>query len=551
MQSIVKRAGAKPETRDKQNGHLMVNRVKSIKRIKQIKRIERVKVVVATVGAAIGVMVLGGCAVGPDFVKPAAHVPGNWTAADNVQRTARPELTRWWERLNDPVLNALVNEAVSGNLDVATARAKVREARASYQQAGGSLYPVLRATGSALRSGSGSNALSSGASGSSSSSSAGGTTSSRTLSTQSPANIFQAGLDASWELDLFGANRRALESAGYGLDAAQWSLRATLLTLVGDVTSYYVQARGYQARIALARGTAASQEQTAKITRMKYEAGVSSALDPANAEGQAQTTLATIPALETSYLQAVHSLSVLTGRTPEALLEQMSRVEQIPTPALPIPVGVPADVLLARPDVRLAERQYAQYTAKVGQAEAARYPSVSLTGTVTTSGTQFGDLARRSSIGWSFGPSVTIPLFNGGRLKAAVEVAQAVRDQYFIAYQSAVLTALKDVENATVALSRETDRGQALQASVDAYRQALTIARALYGAGSTGFLEVLTAERSLYSAEDAMVMSRVAVTTDYIALNKALGGGWDGQIDTVTPEVIDSHTGPHVHRTAE
>ncbi|WP_310634055.1 TolC family protein, partial [Paraburkholderia sp.] len=160
---------------------------------------------------------------------------------------------------------------------------------------------------------------------------------------------------------------------------------------------------------------------------------------------------------------------------------------------------------------------------------------VTLTGSLSTSGTQFGDLARHSSIGWSIGPSVTIPLFDAGRLKAAVEIADAQRDQSFIAYRSAVLTALNDVENASVSLARESERVQSLQRSADAYRSAAAIAQSLYRSGSTGFLEVLTAERSLYAAQDALIQSRVLIATNYIALNKALGGGWDGDAGA-TPE---------------
>ncbi len=207
----------------------------------------------------------------------------------------------------------------------------------------------------------------------------------------------------------------------------------------------------------------------------------------------------------------------------------------VPVPKLPIPVGLPADLLLARPDVRVAERQYAQYTAKIGQSEAARYPNVSLTGKLNTSAAQIGDLGKGSTIGWSFGPSLTVPLFNAGKLRAAVEIAQAQRDQYFIAWQSSVLTALKDVENALVSLSSERRRNGALATSTTSYRQAASLSRALYQSGTSSFLDVLTAERSLYSAEDSLIQSRVLIATDYVALNKALGGGWDGRITSEMP----------------
>lgn len=467
---------------------------------------------------------LGGCVVGPDYQKPLLALPVAWGNAQRSAASKPPELAEWWQRLNDPLLNALIEEAAAGNLDVATSKAKIREARASYRKAIGTLSPSVDGSSSATRS--------------RSAASDGGASSTYSQ--------FETGFDASWEIDLFGANRRAIEAARYGVNAAQEELRATLLTLVGDVASNYVEARGYQARIALARRTAASQRETAELTRTKFEAGASSAVDVANAAGQAASTEANIPDLESAYAEAVHRLSVLTGRPPAALTDRLKKYAPIPKPRLPIPTGIPADILLARPDVRLAERQYAQYTAKVGEAEAARYPSASLSGDISTSGTEIGDLGKSSSIGWSFGPTLSVPLFNGGQLKAAVEVAQAQRDQYFIAYRSAVLTALEDVENAIVSLAQERIKSGKLATSAKHYRDAASLGRALYQSGSQSFLDLLEAERSLYSAEDSLIESQVAITTDYIALNKALGGGWSGYIDTSKPEIVDRSTGPHL-----
>lgn len=462
-------------------------------------------------------LILAGCTVGPKYQQPEMSIPATWGTV-RAQPASTPALSHWWEGMNDPVLNALIDKAIKGNLDVATAKAKIREARANYDQAGGALVPTLTGSASATRSGSGTSTTSS--------------SSGTSVSTGSAGNTFKAGFDASWELDLFGANKKSVEAAKYGMDAAGWSLRSTLLTLIGDVTSNYVQARGYQARMGLARTTAVSQEETAKIMRIKYSAGALSGLNAVNSEAQAKTTLAAVPTLQTSFTQTVHNLSVLTGEPPESLIAQMVETAPVPTPKLPVAMGVPANILLSRPDVRMAEKQYAQYTAKVGQAEAARYPAVSLTGALNTSGTQFGDLARHSTLGWSFGPSLTLPLFNGGKLKAAVEVARAQQDQYFIAYQSAVLAALKDVENASVALSQETVRVVELEASVESYRKAATLTHLLYKAGSVAFLDVLTADRSLYTAQDSLIQSQVLIATYYISLNKALGGGWDGKINT-------------------
>ncbi|RVC73621.1 efflux transporter outer membrane subunit, partial [Mesorhizobium sp. M4A.F.Ca.ET.022.05.2.1] len=276
------------------------------------------------------------------------------------------------------------------------------------------------------------------------------------------------------------------------------------------------------------------------------EAGTATAADVAKAMGQAASTEAYVPTLEASYAEAVHRLSVLTGRPPAALNDRLKRGAPIPAPRLPVPAGIPADILLARPDVRLAERQYAQYTARIGQAEAARYPSVSLTGNIDTSALRLGDLGKNSTIGWSFGPTLSVPLFNAGKLEAAADVARTERDKYFIAYKASVLTALEDVENASVSLTQERIRNGKLASSAKSYGDAARLERTLYTSGETNLLDVLDAERSLYSAEDTMLQSRVSLATDYIALNKALGGGWDGVIDSAKPEIVDASTGPRL-----
>jgi len=470
-------------------------------------------------------------------------MPSQWNRAEPTQPAKPPELSRWWRRLRDPLLNDLIEEAVEGNLDVATAKARIREARAMSRQAVGALFPTVRNSESMIRTQGGS--LSSLRPGATAGAGSVGNATPQ-IGSGGPTTMFQAGFDASWELDLFGANRRAVEAAEYGAQASEENLRATLLTLVGDVAANYVQARGYQARIALARRTAASQDETAQITRDRLAAGTASAVDMANATGQAAATRAAIPTLEIAHGETLHRLSLLTGRPPAALDARLARAMPIPTPKLPVPTGIPVDLLLIRPDVRQAERQYAQSTAKIGQAEAARYPSVSLTGNIATAGTKLGDLGKNSSISWAFGPTLSVPVFNAGKLKAAVEIAEAQRDQSFAAYRSSVLTALKEVEDALLSLGKERLRSRTLLTSATAYRQAASLSQSLYKTGSSGFLDVLTAERSLYMAEDALLQSKTLITTDYIALNKALGGGWDGYIDVSRPEVVDANTGPHL-----
>lgn len=522
----------------------MTYSVASLSPSKAKRKLVRVKISMRLAPPLALSLLLGACAVGPDYHPPQMATPAQWSKGPGATTPQRPKLAHWWKRLHDPLLDQLIDEAIDGNLDVASAKSKIRQARASYRQAVGALFPTV--TNSEQMSWTNSTSSSS----SSTSSSGASTTTSTSDIAIKPYTLYQAGFDASWELDLFGENKRAVEAAGYAVQSNEEALRATMLTLIGDVASYYAQARGYQARAALARRTAASEEETATLTRNKFAAGSASAVDVANAAGQAAATRATIPTLESNYAQAVHQLAVLTGREPAALDSRMAKAAPIPSPRLPLPAGVPADLLSSRPDLREAERVYAQYTAQIGEAEAALYPSVSLTGSVSTAATRFGDLGKFSSVSWALGPTVSVPIFNGGKLRAAVDLARAERDQYFIAYRSAVLTALKDVEDSTVALSRERARVGDLAISASNYGQAAQLSRALYQAGSSSFLDVLTAERSLYTAEDDKLQSQVLIATDYIALNKALGGGWDGAAPSSQPEIIDKNTGPHLASTS-
>ncbi len=475
----------------------------------------------------LSVSLLAGCVVGPDYEEPRPAFPTHWGSKKQQKPAKPPELSQWWLQLRDPLLNALIAEAVEGNLDVALAKAKIREARATYRQQKGTLFPELDGSASATRTRS---------------------TASAAGSDASVYNQYQGGFDASWELDLFGGNRRGLEAAGYGAEAAEEDLRDTLVTLVGDVASYYVQAREYQQLLALARRSAASQRETAKLTREQFQAGEATGVDDAKADAQATSTEADIPTYEISYAQTVHRLSILLGQPPAALEGRLKKGGAVPLPKAPVATGIPADILVNRPDVRLAERQLAQSTAKIGQAEASRYPSISLTGDIATSALSTSDLGKKSTIGWSFGPTLIVPIFQGGQLKAAVDVAKAQRDQYYAAYQAAVLSAMEDIENAIVSLSRTHGRYAKLTSSAASYRRAAELSRTLNEAGAVDFLDVLDAERSLYAAEEALIRSRADIALYFVALNKALGGGWDGGVDVSKPAVVDVNTGPHLAR---
>ena len=485
------------------------------------------------VAALTLVALQAGCAVGPDYAKPDMALPSRWTqaSAGAPGSSSAAALDAWWREFNDPLLDELMDEAVAGNADVASAKAKIREARATRREAEAGLGPSVTGSASATESGAGLGA-------------GGAATTSTTSMTSTASAPFQAGFDASWELDIFGGKRRDVEAAVYGEQATEEDLRSTLLTLIGDVGAYYAEARGYQARIALARRTFASQRRTADLTHVKFDAGAASAADTAKADAQAGTTAADIPTYETGYAESVHRLSILTGRAPGALDDRMRAPRTIPAPRKPLPTGVPADLLSRRPDVRAAERRVAQATAKIGSAEAALYPDVSLTGSLSTTASRPGQLLRASSVSWSWGPSVSIPIFDSGKLAAARDVTQAQRDEYLVAWRSSVLTAMEDVENALLSFSQERLRARQLGAAVEGYRKAADLTRTQYEAGKSSLLDVLDTERSLYSAEDSLIQSRVSFAKDYVALAKALGGGWEEAIDAGRPEIIDTNTGP-------
>ncbi|WP_273787640.1 efflux transporter outer membrane subunit [Bartonella grahamii] len=461
-------------------------------------------------------LLLSGCMVGPNYQKTSFRVPAVW-GEKSAQTAGQPvALAGWWRRLNDPVLDALMDYAISGNNNVAVAKARVREARASLGQVVGTLLPNV------------SNSIS-------------GT---RSHSAQSDAllNQYRSGFDASWELDFFGGHKRAVEAARYGLDAAVEDMRATMVTLLGDVATNYVQMRGWQQKLLIVRQIAVSQRKTYELMRARLTAGDISELDVSNAQAQMANTEADISQMEANLAMSIHRLSVLTGRVPtalKALLQKNAKHAKIPQPRWPIPAGIPADILLTRPDLRRAERQYAQATARIGQREADRYPSLTLTGNISTAATAIDQLWKNSTIGWSFGPGLRFPFFNGGQVEASIAVARAQRDQAFITYRAAVLGALEDVENALVRLTKEHQRLEKLIIANKASLHSLKLSRSLFENGNTSFLELLNADRSYYSAQMALKDSRVSLVTQYITLMKALGGGWDGVVDVSRPEVVD------------
>jgi NodT family efflux transporter outer membrane factor (OMF) lipoprotein len=351
-----------------------------------------------------------------------------------------------------------------------------------------------------------------------------------------PHDFWQAGFDATWELDLFGGVRRSIEAADYNLQAAQEDRRDVLITVLGEVATDYIGLRGYQQEIAIAEENLEAQVHTAQVTRKKVEGGLTTELDVANAEAQIATTRSQLAGFESLAQQEIYSLSVLLGQEPLALAEELSPTRKIPVTPPIVPVGLPSELLRRRPDIRRAERQLAAATAEIGVATAQLFPQFSFTGTLTVQGSQFKALGSWGNRFWSFGPSVTWPIFDGGKIWSNIEVQNSVQAQALLTYRSTVLSALQDVENQLTAFSQEQQRRAALADAVAFNQKAVAIARQRYDQGLTDFLNVLVAEQSLYATQDALVQSNRSVGTDLVALYKALGGGWEvGEPPTTQP----------------
>ncbi len=457
-------------------------------------------------------LVLGGCAVGPNYRPPQTVTPDEWhalAAGTPAAATADPAaLADWWKTFEDPLLDQLIEQALARNKTAKQAYASVVEARARRGIAAADFWPTLSA-------------------------SAGGSRTSSEARVSDPDvglsggsdEIYDAGLDSGWELDLFGGQRRALEAATAQLGASEADLRDVLVTLLGDVALSYVDVRTAQSRLTFAEKNLEAQRGVLDITGWRAAAGLATALDVEQAQSNYQQTRAAIPSLQSSLVQAMNRLAVLTGNPPGSLEATLAERKAIPVARLEIAAGVPADVLRRRPDIRSAERRLAAQTAQVGVATAALYPSLSLSGSITFQALTASDVLdgfRTDRLGLS----LVAPLFRGGALRQNVNAQDALVTQALAAYEATVLAAYEDVENALTAASNEDARHAALQLGVESARRASELALTQYNSGLVDFQTVLDADRQLLSLEDSLAVSDGEMTANLIRLYKALGGGW-------------------------
>lgn len=451
---------------------------------------------------------LSACTVGPDYHPPQLETPERWSGeARGVVASDAVAAARWWTLFCDPQLDGLIDRAVVANKDLGIAAARILEARARRGIVAADALPAVDVSGAYARSRRSENSSS-------------GTDS------VGPRDLFQAGFDAGWEIDIFGGVRRAVEAADAGIAAEQENRRDLLVTLLAEVARNYLELRGSQRRIVTARENLEAQRQTLALTRGRFAAGLSSKLDVAQAEAQLAVTEALIPGLETSARQAVHRLGVLAGVPPGALLAELSGDGVVFCQPAEVPIDLPSELLRRRPDIRRAERELAAATALVGVAEAELFPKFSLTGLLGLQSTNLSDLATSGSRYWSIGPSLNWPVFDAGRIRAGIAVENARQEQALLSYEQTVLAALEEVENALVAYDREQMTRRALEQAVDANQRAVAMADELYRTGLVDFLNVLQSQRALFLSQDQLVLSEQRVFVNLVVLFKALGGGW-------------------------
>jgi NodT family efflux transporter outer membrane factor (OMF) lipoprotein len=526
------------------------------------------------------IMLLGGCTVGPNYhpppiATPAAYAETNATAPlqATTPSTNQPEsMARWWTVFHDPDLESLVTRALQNNRDLREAVSRVRQARAQRGVVAAGLLPEVDATAgfdhargsqnvdlplSALEGGSGGGSSgSTGSSGmqkalasphrlqasdaSSTASSAGNArlpNSSPLGGPQSPfglgglpgaeTDIYQVGLQTSWEIDVWGGTRRSIEAAWANVAASEEGRRAILIGLLAEVATNYIELRSAQSRLLIARDTLEAQRKTLSIIQARVTNGLTTEVDLQQQIAEVATTTASMAPLETTERENMHVLAFLIAADPTALVDELSRPREMPPAPPPPPLGLPSDLLRRRPDIRQAERSLAAATAQIGAAQADLFPKFSLTGMVGLDASQPKNLVDWSSRYFALSPGVTWPILDWGRIRSNIKVQNEIQAQALTSYENTVARAIKEVEDALVRYDREQAHRAALADAAQASSKALELARASYERGLIDFLTVLTSQRSLLAAQDSLAQSDAAIRSDLVKLYAALGGGWE------------------------
>lgn len=461
----------------------------------------------------VSVLNLACSAVGPDYVAPQISPPIQWNGEIGSRINTGPldpkSLNQWWKTLKDPLLTSLIDRSIMGNLSLRDAETRIREARARRGVSNADRFPTLNARGSISRNRISENSFYQG-----------------TRYAGATNTLYDGGFDAGWELDLFGRVQRSVEVAQANLDASEENYRDVLVTLLAEVALNYLEVCTQQARLSVANKNSDSQAEIVALVRSSVAVGETAQLDLEQAQANLETTRSTIPRFEILLAQAKNRLAVLLGLPPGTLVDELADQRAIPLAPAQVAVGIPADVLRRRPDVRRAERALAAASARIGLATADLYPSLTLFGSVGLESLNSGDFLNSASGVFGLGPSLQWNLFDSGRIRSNIDITSTQQEQALIAYEAAVLGALQDVENSIVAYGQEMIRRQALVSAEQSAHRALLIAQDLYAAGESDFIRVLDTQRSLLNLQDQLAASNGQVTTNIISLFKALGGGW-------------------------
>ena len=480
--------------------------------------------------ASLTPLLMSACAVGPDYRRPELPLPDTYSRGNSavgpgqvdpgqMVESGQVNLAQWWTNFNDPELTGLVTQALDANLDLKQAIARLTQARAERRITLAGLFPQLGASADFTRRGSTGERVTGEAIADAADSSSGRSSSVR--------NVYQAGFDASWEIDVFGGLRRGVEAASAEVEAAQASLNDVRISLAAEVASTYFDLREAQAQVAITEANLESQTRSAKLTQERFQSGLASGLDTANASAAVSSTQARLPQQKTAVERAIQNLSLLLGREPNALTAALRNPQPLPEPPAALSAGLPSELLLRRPDIRAAEAALHAATARVGVATADYFPRFSLTGSFVYNGGSISTLLDGDSRTWVFGPGIQWSIFEAGRVQANVEAQRAALEQAFAAYELSILTALRDVESALSGVSATKLRQDSLVEAEAQNAKAVELSRQLYTAGMSDFLEVLLAQRALYATQDAVIQSRRLALSDVVALYKSLGGGWE------------------------
>jgi NodT family efflux transporter outer membrane factor (OMF) lipoprotein len=463
---------------------------------------------IVPLAAALALGLAAACkVVGRDYEPPAAPTPEAWHESNEAFEARTAELAEWWKRFEDPVLDSLIERAARQSVDVRVSLARIREARALRGIAASDLYPTVDATALYERRGESDNTP---------------------FGSFIPdSELYSMGLDAAWEIDLWGRVRRSVEAADADLAATVEDARAVAITIAGETAFQYVQLRAFQARIAIAATNVDLQAQTLALVRARFEAGLVGERDVAQATASLEATRSRVPELQGGLRAAENRLAVLLGSAPGSLAPELADARPIPTAPAQVAVGVPADIVRRRPDVRRAERVLAAETARIGVAEGELYPRLTLLGSLGLASDDVSTLFDSDSETYHFGPSVRWRIFDGGRLRGGIEAQDARTEQAMLVWEQTVWTALEESENAMTAFVTEATRRDSLAAATTSSSLAVELARAQYTDGLSDFQPVLDSQLALAELQDTLAQSEAAIATNLIALYKALGGGWE------------------------